>query len=275
MTTTQTQTSSQTDPFAQFKAVQREGWASFIPMELMTTPSAAKLATFAGVRSGEAVLDVACGTGVVAVTCAQRGAKVTGLDLTPALLERARYNAKLAGLSIEFIEGDAEQLPFKDSIFDVVVSQFGHMFAPRPAMAISEMLRVLKPKGRIAFSTWPPHLFTGKMFALTAEFLPPPPAGAASPVQWGAAEIIKERLGNAVDDLTFDHGCMMTPGLSPRHVVGKFEEQAAPVKKVVESLKNDPAKLETFRTRLQKLVEIYLTDNQVRHDFLMTRAVKK
>src|SRR5436309_751542 len=122
-----TQAAPQADPFTQFKAAQREGWASFIPLELMTTPPAAKLVNFAGVRAGDVVLDIACGTGVAAVTAAQRGAKVTGLDLTPALLERARYNAQLAGLTIEFIEGDAEHLPFGDDTYDVVLSQFGHM----------------------------------------------------------------------------------------------------------------------------------------------------
>jgi SAM-dependent methyltransferase len=263
-----------TDPFAQFKAVQREGWASFIPLELMTTPPAAKLVNFAGVKAGERVLDVACGTGVVAVTAAQRGATVTGLDLTPALLERARYNAGLAGLAIEFIEGDVERLPFADGSFDVVLSQFGHMFAPRPALAVSEMLRVLKPGGRIAFSTWPPELFTGRMFSLMGQFLPPPPAGAAPPSQWGDVALIRERLGTAVTDMAFDRDVMFTPGLSARHVVGKYEEQAAPVRKAVELLKDTPARLAELRAEFQKLVEIYFRDNQVRQDFLMTRAVK-
>lgn len=268
-------TVSASDPFAQFKALQREGWASFIPLELMTTPPAAKLVNFSAVRAGEKVLDVGCGTGVVAVTAAQRGATVTGLDLTPALLERARYNAQLAGLSIEFIEGDAEKLPFPDAHFDVVLSQFGHMFAPRPAIAVSEMLRVLKVGGRIAFSTWPPDVFTGKMFSLVGEFLPPPPAGAEPPPKWGETAVIRERLGNAVDQLTFDRERMLTPGLSAKHVVGKYEEQAAPVRKVIEIYKDNPAKLAEFRSRLQKIVEVYFQDNQLRQDFLMSRAIKK
>jgi SAM-dependent methyltransferase len=272
MTATQT---PQQDPFAQFKAVQREGWASFIPLELMTTPPAAKLVNFADVKAGESVLDVGCGTGVVAVTAAQRGAKVTGLDLTPALLERARYNAGMAGLTMEFIEGDAEQLPFADASFDVVLSQFGHMFAPRPAVAVSEMLRVLKKGGRIAFSTWPPENFTGKMFALVGQFLPPPPTGVAPTPLWGDPNIVRERLGDAVTQLTFDRGLMLTPGLSPLHVVNKYEEQSAPVKKVVETYKDNPAKLAEFRGQLKQLVEIYFQDNQVRQDYLMSRAVKK
>lgn len=268
-------TTTTQDPFAQFKAAQREGWASFAPLELMTTPPAAKLVHFAGIKSGERVLDIGCGTGVVAVTAAQRGAQVTGLDLTPALLERARYNATMAGLNVEFIEGDAEHLPFKDETFDVVLSQFGHMFAPQPAVAVSEMLRVLKKGGRIAFSTWPPELFTGRMFGLVGEFLPLPPAGAMPPPQWGDVNIVKDRLGDKVTNITFDRGLMLTPGLSSQHVVTKYEETAAPVKKVLQTHQDNPEKLKEFRLRLKQLIEIYFQDNVVRQDFLMTRAVKK
>src|SRR5438270_14005836 len=135
----QSQTS---DPFAQFKQKQREGWSHFHPLAAMTTPTAAKLVNFAGIKTGQRVLDVACGTGVVAVTCARRGAHVTGLDLTPELLESARENAKIVGLDIEWHEGDVEQLPFADATFDTVLSQFGHIFAPRPDVAVAEMLRV-------------------------------------------------------------------------------------------------------------------------------------
>src|SRR5438270_6173946 len=106
---------AQSDPFAQFKQKQREGWSHFHPLAAMTTPCAAKLVNFAGVKSGQRVLDVACGTGVVAVTCARRGARVSALDLTPELLETARENAQLGGVEIDFHEGDAEQLPFSDS----------------------------------------------------------------------------------------------------------------------------------------------------------------
>src|SRR5438132_12880209 len=147
------------DPFANFKQKQREGWSHFHPLAAMTTPTAAKLVNFAGIKAGQRVLDVACGTGVVAVTCARLGARVTGLDLTPELLETARENAKLAGVETDFHEGDAEQLPFSDSVFDAVLSQFGHMFAPRPQVAIAAMLRVLKPGGTIAFATCLPDQF--------------------------------------------------------------------------------------------------------------------
>ncbi|MGE0723428.1 MAG: class I SAM-dependent methyltransferase [Alphaproteobacteria bacterium] len=154
------------DPFANLKARQRELWSSFAEAAIFTTPVAAHLVSFAGIGSGESVLDVGTGTGVVAITAARTGASVTGLDLTPVLLDVARDNARLAGAdAVEWLEGDAEKLPFPDGRFDVVVSQFGHMFAPRPDVAVAEMRRVLKPGGRITFATWPPELLTGQLFA--------------------------------------------------------------------------------------------------------------
>jgi SAM-dependent methyltransferase len=102
----------------------------------------------------------------------------------------------------------AAQLPFEDGAFDVVLSQFGHMFAPRPELAVSEMLRVLKVGGTIAFSTWPPDLLMGRIFSLRARYMPPPPPGVAPPVQWGDQGVIRERLGNGVRDLVFDKGTM-------------------------------------------------------------------
>ncbi len=139
------------DSFESFKAAQKKVWANFAPTEVHTTPCAARLVKRAGVRSGQRVLDVACGTGVVSVTAARLGARVTGLDLTPELLELARENGRIAGVEIDWREGDVEKLPFGDAAFDVVLSQYGHIFAPRPEIAIGEMLRVLKPGGTIAF----------------------------------------------------------------------------------------------------------------------------
>ena len=178
--------SSTVDPFADLKTRQREMWASFAPTAAFTTPVAAHLVEFAEIKPGEIVLDVGTGTGVVAITAARAGASVTGLDLTPALLDVARENARVASLgSTQWLEGDAESLPFPDGKFDVVASQFGHMFAPRPDVAVAEMRRVLKPGGRIAFATWPPEHFVGRLFAFVGKNSPPPPPGAAPPPQWG------------------------------------------------------------------------------------------
>jgi len=125
------------DPIEAFKKMQKEGWVHFAPLEMVTTRTAIRLVKHAGIRPEQRVLDVACGTGVVAVTVARLGAQATGLDLTPELLERARSNAEIAQVQIDWHEGDAENLPFEDARVDVVVSQFGHMFAPRPEVAIA------------------------------------------------------------------------------------------------------------------------------------------
>ena len=254
---------------------QKQGWAFFAPLETFTTPVAAQLVKHARVQPGQRVLDAGCGTGVVAVTAARRGAQVTGLDLTPALLERARENAEIAGLSIDWHEGDIEALPFGDGAFDVVLSQFGHMFAPRPEVAIAQMLRVLKPGGTIAFATWPPELFTGRMFAITARYAPAPPPGAAPPPQWGDPNVVVARLGDNVKDILFDRGTMRAPALSPQHFRTMFEKTAGPLIKVVENLAaTDPQKLAAFRAEYEALIGEYLEDNTVRQDYLLTRAVK-
>ena len=122
--TTKSDKAPSADPLTRFKEAQREGWAHFAPLEALTTPPAAELVRRASPRAGQRVLDVACGTGVVAVTVARLGARVTGLDLTPELLERARENARIAGVDIEWHQGDVEQLPFADATYEVVLSQF-------------------------------------------------------------------------------------------------------------------------------------------------------
>lgn len=262
-------------PLDAFKAAQREGWSHFAPLEASTTPSAGRLVNFARVQSGQHVLDVGCGTGVVAITAARRGAHVSALDLTPALLERARDNASVSELTIEFREGDAEQLPYKDGEFDVVLSQFGHIFAPRPDVCIGEMLRVLKPGGTIAFSTWPPELFIGRMFALVSSYMPPPPPGVSPPGQWGDPNIVRERLGNAVHDLTFDRQVMEFPVLSPQLSRRFMEQTAGPVIKLVALLEpTDPAKLAAFRRDYERVLADFTDGNIARQGYLMSRAIK-
>src|SRR5262249_22983460 len=225
--------------------------------------------------AGQRVLDVACGTGVVAITAARAGARVSALDLTPQLLERARENAQLAAVEIDWREGDAEQLPFDDTLFDVVVSQFGHMFAPRPDVALNEMLRVLKPGGTIAFSTWPPELFVGRTFALVGRYALPPPPGVAPPPLWGDPNVVRERLGKSVRDIVFDRDCMLVQALSAPHYRTFFERSAGPVIRLVEILSaSDRARLTEFRREFEILIGEYLRDNLLRQDYLLTRAVK-
>jgi SAM-dependent methyltransferase len=263
------------DAIESFKAAQKQGWVHFAPFEAHTTSCAARLVKRAGVRPGQRVLDVACGTGVVSVTAARLGASVTGFDLTPQLLERARENARIAGVMVDWHEGDVENLPFGDAAFDVVLSQYGHIFAPRPDVAVGQMLRVLKPGGTIAFSTWPPELFVGRLFALTASYMPPPPPGVAPPPQWGDPNIVRQRLGSAVKDILFDRATMVVPALSPSHHRTASEKSAGPMVRLIAELeKSDPAKLEKFRREYDALAGEYFEDNLLRQDYLITRATK-
>jgi len=262
------------DPFAQFKESQKQGWAHFIPLEAFTTPTAARLVRHAGITANQRVLDVACGTGVVAITSARSGARVSALDLTPQLLERARENAQAARVEIDFREGDVEQLPFEDNAFDAVLSQFGHMFAPRPDVALKEMLRVLKPGGTIAFSTWPPELYMGRNFGLVARYAPAPPAGVAPPLLWGDPSVVRERLGSAVKNIVFDRDRMLIPALSPASYRSFIERSAGPTVKLIETLSANPARLEEYRREAEALVAEYFIDNTVRQDYLLTRATK-
>jgi SAM-dependent methyltransferase len=263
------------DPIESFKAGQKQMWAHFAPLEVFTTGVAGQLVKHAKVRERQRLLDVGCGTGVVAVTAACLGAQATGPDLTPALLERARENSRIAGLEVDWLEGDAENLPFEDGAFDVVLSQFGHMFAPRPEVAIAQMLRVLKPGGTIAFATWPPELFMGRMFALTARYAPAPPPGVSPPWQWGEPTMVVERLGSAVKDVLFARNAMLVPTLSPQHFRSNLERTAGPLIKLVEALSaGDPARLAEFRAAYEALVAEYYNENIVRQDYLLTRAIK-
>jgi SAM-dependent methyltransferase len=261
---------------AKFKQAQREAWSKFAPLEAITTPSAARLVRFAGVQAAQNVLDVACGTGVVAVTAARRGANVTGLDLTTELLARARENSEIANVTIEWREGDAEALSFADASYDVVLSQFGHMFAPRPDVVIAEMLRVLRPGGTIAFATWPPEMLVGSGFALTAKYMPPPPPGVSAPPLWGNVKLVRERLGDAVEQIEFNRDANLFPALSVQHYRHQLEKTAGATMKLVESLSaSDPAQLARFRAEFDALVEPFFGNNVVRQDYLLTRARKR
>lgn len=264
------------DPIEQFKAKQRETWAlgNFGEIATFTTFAAGHLVRFAGIERGQAVLDVGTGTGVVAVTAARKGARVTGLDLTPELIEQAKASAQVGGVQVQWDVGDAERLPYPDEAFDVVVSQFGHMFAPRPEVAAAEMLRVLKPGGRIAFATWPPEQLIGRAFALGATYVPPPP-GTVPLGLWGEPNVVRERLGPGVEDLFFERGILPWPALSPMHYRAVQEAKAGPFMRTIQVLQSQPERLAAYRAELDALVSPYLVDNVVHLEYLLSRATKR
>jgi SAM-dependent methyltransferase len=158
----------------------------------------------AGVGPGMSALDVACGTGNAALPAARAGARLTGLDLVPKLLERGQAKAEAEGLEIEWVEGDAEQLPFEDGSFDRVLSTFGHMFAPRHQRVADEMIRVCRKGGAIATCTWTPEGITGPIFEASAAYMPPPPDYASPPILWGTEEYVREMFSPAATGFEFE-----------------------------------------------------------------------
>lgn len=180
--------------FDELKERQREMWTvgDFAEVAKRTERTAETLIDAIGVEAGRRVLDVATGTGNAAMVAAERGAAVTGLDLTPKLLGIAAERARDAGLEIELIEGDAESLPFADDSFDRVVSVYGVMFAPDQQRAADELWRVCRPGGRIGVCAWTPDGVIGQLFARLAMHLPPPPEGFQPPILWGMADRVRE-----------------------------------------------------------------------------------
>ncbi|MBX5468297.1 MAG: methyltransferase domain-containing protein [Thermoleophilaceae bacterium] len=172
-----------------------------------------------GVRDGDDVLDVACGTGNAAVQAAAAGGRVVGLDVTPELLEKARSVAAAAGVDAAWVEGDAEELPFDDESYDVVVSTFGCMFAPRHDAAARELVRVLRPGGRMGVCSWTPEGAIGDFFRTVGSHLPPPPEGSIPPVMWGSEEHVRELFEGTGAELDFER----------EEVVFRFESLPAAV----------------------------------------------
>lgn len=185
------------DELAEATKRQRAMWGAgnYVPFGEMLLPASARLVEAAGVAEGERVVDVGCGTGNTSFAAARVGGKVTGVDLTPRMVQHARVRAADGGFRVDFMEGDVQALPLPDDAFDVALSTFGCMFAPDHARAASEMARVVRPGGRIAFTGWVPTDGPGAFLRLIASYLPPPPEAAGSPLAWGDEDYVRELFG--------------------------------------------------------------------------------
>lgn len=191
------------DPAA-IKEGQKHIWTigDFPDLATLIQPASDSIVADLGIKAGDRVLDVACGTGNLAIPAAKLGADVVGLDLTPRLLEAARERSTAEGVEIEWIEGDAEALPFEDNSFDHVVSCFGIIFAPQHDVAAAEMRRVARPGGGIAMTAWTKAGLNGTLFSVMGEHLPKPPEPMPSPVDWGEESYLRARFGNLGPQLT-------------------------------------------------------------------------
>lgn len=179
---------------------------------------------------GERVLDVACGSGNGALAAARRSwGNAVGVDFVPALLERGRERAVVERLEVEFVEGDAAELPFEDGGFDVVISIFGAMFAPEQEKAAGELLRVCKPGGRIGMANWVPDGPVSSLFATIAKHAPPPP-GMVPPVLWGTEERVRELFGDGVSELRVERRASRQAFRSIDHYLDFFRAYFGPIK---------------------------------------------
>jgi len=190
----------------EFKQRQRAMWSAgdYAALSEYIADVGERVVDRAGVEAGMDVLDVACGTGNAAFPAAQAGARVTGLDLVPELLEAGREKAAASGVEIEWVEGDAEELPFEDGSFDRVFSTFGHMFAPRHRRVADEMARVCRQGGVIATCTWTPEGTVGEIFRASASYMPPPPEFASPPILWGSEDYVREIFGAVATNFEFE-----------------------------------------------------------------------
>lgn len=168
-------------------------------VETFLLPLGPRLVDACGIEAGARVLDVASGTGNAAIPAAQRGALVTASDLTPALLEAGAARPEAQGLKLDWVEADAESLPFQDESFDVVMSSIGVMFAPHHQAAADEIVRVSGPEATVGLLSWTPEGMLGALFATMKPFVPAPPPGASSPPLWGSEAHLHELFGDRVD----------------------------------------------------------------------------
>lgn len=228
------------------------------------------------IKPGARVLDVACGTGNVSIPAAKAGANVTGVDIASNLLEQARRRAKTEALKIRFDEGDAEDLPYAEGEFDIVVTMFGAMFAPRPERAAAELIRVCKPGGLIAMANWTPEGFVGKSFQLTAKLAPPPP-GVPPSILWGDEATVRQRFAQGVSNLTMTrHTVSFSYPFSPKEVVALFRKYFGPTQMTFARL--DQSSQEKLAAELEKqwIEHNQATDGttRVQAEYLDVRAIR-
>jgi ubiquinone/menaquinone biosynthesis C-methylase UbiE len=204
------------------------------------------------VRAGDNVLDVAAGNGNASLAAARRYADVTSTDYVPELLAQGLRRADAEGLPLITRVADAEDLPFRDGEFDVALSTFGVMFAPDQERAAAEMLRVVRPGGRIGLANWTPEGFIGELFRVVGRFVPPP-AGLVSPTAWGTETRIVELFGTRAADLRTERRQFVFRNLSAAHWIDMFRRYYGPVLRAFEPL--DATRKDELHGALLELLE--------------------
>ena len=216
----------------ELKARHRAMWASGDYPSMVETfllPLGPRLVDACDIGPGMRVLDVAAGTGNASIPAAQRGAHVTASDLTPELLDAGRQRPEAAGLELDWVVADAENLPFDDESFDVVMSAIGVMFAPHHQIAADELVRVCRPGGTIGLLSWTPEGMIGGLFRTMGPFAPPPPPGAQPPPKWGGEEHVRELFGDRVHFAAMERGALeVTAFERPDDYAEHFKQRYGP-----------------------------------------------
>jgi SAM-dependent methyltransferase len=235
-------------------------------------PIAAKVVDSAAVSPDDMVLDVACGTGNVALTAARRGAVVTGVDITPAMLEDARERAAVIDADVDWQEGDAAALPFEDDTFDVTLSCLGHMFVPDADAAGSELVRVTKPGGRIAYTSWTPTSGIAAMMRVLSEYVPPVPDPSPPPFLWGDPETVRERFGDRIEEVAFETATVSYPALSPADFWHAMTTDSGGIMLAVDAVPE--AKRDAMHEAMIAALEPYYveTENAITLEYLLVTA---
>jgi SAM-dependent methyltransferase len=235
--------------FAAVKGKQQAAWSAGDYAVIGTTLQIVgeSLCEALDLRAGERVLDVAAGNGNATLAAARRWCDVVSTDYVPALLERGRARASAEGLPVQFEQADAENLPYSDGGFDVVLSTFGVMFTPDQDKAAAELARVCKPGGRIGLANWTPSSFIGELFKLIGKYLPPP-AGMKSPALWGTEERLRELFGKRLDSIAIARRHFVFRYRSPAHWLETFRTFYGPMQKAFGAL--DAAKQESLAADL-------------------------
>jgi ubiquinone/menaquinone biosynthesis C-methylase UbiE len=252
-----TMTNDQTDADRALKAKHRAMWA------LGDYPAVVRdvvgdlgpvLVRASGVGPGEHVLDVAAGSGNASIPAAAAGASVIASDLTPELFDTGRKAAAEAGVQIDWQQGDAEALPYRDASFDTVLSCLGVMFAPHHQAGADELVRVLRPGGTLGLLSWTPDGFIGQMFATMKPYAPPPPPGAQPPPLWGNEDHVRALLGDRVTEVSASRASLVVDEFAtPAAFRDYFKANYGPTIAVYRAIADDPEKVAALDRELEEL----------------------
>jgi SAM-dependent methyltransferase len=261
------------------KAKQQRMWATgdFSMIAWNTVFPGELLCEAVGLRAGHKVLDVAAGSGNAALSAARRGCEAVGIDYVPALIERASQRAAVDRLPARFEVGDCEAIPCPDGSFDVVLSVFGSIFAPRQEKAAQELLRVCRPGGTIGMANWTPDGFWGQAFGLQAQYVPPPP-GLRSPIEWGTEARLRELFADAIGSLHITKRSALFRYRSSAHWIEVFSTYFGPVMRTLEALDEQRrraylADLDATLNRFNRSEDDTLTVSADYLEVVMTKAL--